>query len=348
MKFRTRIYYFLINEVRLLRRAPLPLILSIVMPMAAWIVLTLTFSHGGVEKLPTVVVDYDNSSLSRSITRDLNTTQAINVIEVTGDANRAEELMKQNKSFITVIIDKGLFAKTKTGGSGRVAVVQNGAYMMYAKVGYKIIAQALVNYSHKIQVERIVSKGLSNEDAEVRVSPVSIDIQAMGNPYFDYTIYLIPGMLISILQMSASFSTIWLFREHREHESGRIIPQHGHRLAFILGKITPLVISNTITVVLLFAVIFPLAKIPVNGSYSLIFLNALLLMIVSMGMGAFVSVFMKNLVSAAQFLLVINAPSFVFAGYTYPRWAMPGWVQSISNCIPVTHFLDGFFPDVFV
>lgn len=40
--------------------------------------------------------------------------------------------------------------------------------------------------------------------------------------------------------------------------------------------------------------------------------------------------------------MVVATPSFMISGFTWPLDQMPIWVQSISNCIPLTHFLKAF------
>jgi ABC-2 type transport system permease protein len=88
----------------------------------------------------------------------------------------------------------------------------------------------------------------------------------------------------------------------------------------------------------------PATGVVITHSLLPMFGLAVLYMIVSMSMGVFMSIALANLVTSSQMLLLVNAPSFVFSGYTYPRWAMPHIVAYIAKAIPVTNFLDGFFP----
>jgi ABC-type multidrug transport system permease subunit len=116
------------------------------------------------------------------------------------------------------------------------------------------------------------------------------------------------------------------------------------RWRFLVRRAAPLLLANLVAVVLLFLVIFPLSGIPYAPAFFSLFWRTTLFVVVCMGMGAFISVLSKDLVFAAQVGLVINAPAFVFSGFTYPRWAMPDAVRGIANLIPLTHFLDGLVP----
>ena len=333
---------YIMSEISELLKNPFPVIIAFVLPIVAWIILALTFKNGYVNDLPICVLDNDNSCLSRKIIRDLDATQALQIKYQVNDMEEAENLMKKSECYFIISFEKDFSKKIKNGASSSINIIENGFYLMYAKVGYKVIAQTLVENSNNIQVNRLVNAGLGLNEATQRAIPIKTDIYSYGNPYFNYTIYLIPGILISILQMSASFSALWIFR--KSFSETRIIPQIGERLSFVFGKTLPLFSINIITLIVLFSIFLPLSGIIISSNYFILFLNGIILIIVSFGMGAILSLLLENLVTASQALLVINAPAFVFSGYTFPRWAMPEIIQNFAEIIPVTKFLDFYFP----
>jgi ABC-2 type transport system permease protein len=40
--------------------------------------------------------------------------------------------------------------------------------------------------------------------------------------------------------------------------------------------------------------------------------------------------------------MVIATPSFMLSGFTWPLSQMPGWVVTLANMIPLTHYLQVF------
>ncbi len=334
----------MINEIRKLKRRPHVAIIALVMPLLAWSVLSLAFIDGDVQKVPVVVVDYDGSELTRAITNKLDAVESVNVSLVTNNKKLADSLIKSNQSFATIIFEPDFTKKIKQGKGGNTDIVVNAFNMIYSKVLYKAIAQVLLDESKSIQIRRLVEKGFSKKEASFRATPITTDIFAPGNPYFNYTIYLLPGMLLSILQMSCSFASIWVFREEKETAPGRITPRKGYKTAWLLARLTPIYLLSLMAAVILFSVYFPLLGIPINDGYCKIILLTNLYIIASIGMGTFLSLILSNLVTAAQALLVINAPSFVFSGYTFPRWAMPEAISKFAELIPLTHYLEAFFP----
>jgi len=314
------------------------------MPLLAWSVLSIAFVNGDVVEVPVVVVDYDGSELTRAITNKLDAVESVCVALVTNDKSIADSLIKSNKSFATIIFEPDFTKKIKQGKGGSTDIVVNGFNMIYSKVLYKAIAQVLLDESKNIQIRRLVDKGFSKKEASLRATPIITDIFAPGNPYFNYAIYLLPGMLLSILQMSCSFAAIWVFREEKETAPGRITPRKGYKTPWLLARLTPIYLLSLMAAVILFSVFFPLLGILINTGYGKIILLTNLYIIASIGMGSFLSLILSNLVTAAQALLVINAPSFVFSGYTFPRWAMPEAISKFAELIPLTHYLEAFFP----
>lgn len=364
MKFLKQTYFFAINSVRRMWKAPLPFIIAFVLPVLAWTSLALTYQHSTIEDIPIAVVDLDNSPMSRMATRYLDGTGTLKLIDTYSNPAQAEEKFQRQETYYIVTFPKDFQKNIKLGGSTQVTIQFNGGKLIYAKIGYKAIAQCLSTISAGINIKRLEAKGLAPDDAKAKAVPVTTQLNVIGNPYFDYGIYLIPGMLFALLQMSASTCSLWVFRARREGNDsvplaptalndlrsrttngvGRIIPNFETLLPYMLGQLFPLMLANALALAVMFLVIFPLVNFPITGTYFELFIFSCFFALVAMGIGAFLSINMRNLVTASQMLLIINAPAFVFGGYTFPTWAMPDWVQFLSQLMPLTHFLDGFFP----
>lgn len=337
-------YDMLREELRQLRRAPLPLLTATVLPLLAWLAIAATMQQPIVRDIPVTVVDEDATPMSRSLTRALDATQALRIIETCSDPARGEDLVRNGEAVLLFHIERGMAGAIRSGGSARCGVLADGAQLLYAKVGYRAAATTLQTFSAGVQLRRLIAAGLPPEAAHARAVPVRTEIHTVENSWFDYAYYLVPGMMMAILQMSASFSALWFFREHRDRNARLRLPRPGRTAAFYFAHGVPLLLANIAAVVLLFLLVFPLSGIPFSESTPALFARALLLMIVGMGMGALLSALFGNLVTAAQVGLLVNAPAFVFSGYTFPRWAMPDGIRVIAECIPLTHLLDGFFP----
>ncbi len=323
---------------------PFPLLVAVVLPLVAWTVIALTFREPVIREVPLVVVDHSRTPLSRALIRSLDATQVLRVSEVLSQDSEATALIQRGEATLGVFIPREFHREVAGGGSTEVAILANGAQLLYSKVAYRSAASAVSALSAGIQIRRLMAGGMGEDEATVRAAPVRTNIQAPGNPWYDYAIYLIPGTALAILQMSASFSALWIFREHGDRSSGLLLPPPGRRLAFILTRAGLLLLANLVSVVLLFLVLLPFAGVPPVPAFLPLMVRSTLFVLVCLGMGAFISLVSRDLVFATQAALVINAPALVFSGFTFPRWAMPEAVQAIASLIPLSHMLDGLVP----
>lgn len=347
MRFIANAYKTFMGEAFSLQENCLPLLTAIVLPLAAWTVLALTFSKGDISELPFTVVDNDRSSLSREIISKLDATKYLEVRAVTTDEHEARKMLANGESYFVIYLPCGMEASVKQGRYSKIGILSNGACLIYSKAGYKAMAQALFDISKNIQVKRLVDKGLTECQAKERAMPIVTDIRSKGNPYFEYASYLIPGMILVIFQMSASFSTIWMYRDKKLHNPKISIPAFGSKLSTFAGKLVFLSIINYLPLIMVFTCIFPLAGVPAGEYYMYLLPMCLLYMFVSIGLGLLVSLLITDLATASQILLVLNAMTFIFSGYTYPIYGMPEFLLPVTQIIPLTHFLDAYF-EVFI
>ncbi len=347
MAFFRNTYSVFREELRSFRTNPLPLITAVIMPLAAWLILAITFSEGEIKDLPFAVVDKDNSALSHEITMTLEATKYLRTDIVTPDEDKAKQMLKDGEVFYIIFLPSGMEANVKRGRYSKIQVLSSGANLIYSKIGYKAIAQGLFNVSKNLQIERLMDLGLTPVQAENRATPIATELHAKGNPYFDYAPYLIPGMVFIIFQMSVSFSSMWIFRKKDMHSATIIIPPFGKKLSSLAGKLLALTLINYVPMMLIFTFIFPVAGVPAGEYYLYLYPLLFLYLLVGIGMGMLLSLAIPDLATATQILLVFNAMTFIFSGYTFPIWGMPGFLFPVTQIIPLTHFLNSYF-EVFI
>ncbi len=322
----------------------MPLLTALALPLVAWSVIALTFRQPIIHDVPVVVVDHSNSPLSRTLIRNLDATQVLRVANVSSEEESTLETVRRGEAILGVVIPRDFHRDVVGGVSSEVTILANGAQLLYSKVAYRSVATSVTTLSAGIQIRRMQATGMASDEAYARAVPVQTTIHAPGNSWYDYGIYLIPSMAMAILQMSVSFSALWLFREHGDRNTVLLPTRGSSALGVLLARGLPIIAANLLAVVLLFLVIFPMAGIPYVPAFFSLFWRTTLFVLVCVGMGSFLSLISNDLVLATQVALVINAPAFVFSGFTFPRWAMPDAVRALASMIPLTHFLDGLVP----
>jgi ABC-2 type transport system permease protein len=89
--------------------------------------------------------------------------------------------------------------------------------------------------------------------------------------------------------------------------------------------------------------VFSLAVLHVHnaGNVLLIFGIETLLVLAAVNLGIFLSTFARTEFQAVQFIPIVIVPQLLLSGIIVPVAAEPGWLQVVSNVLPLTYAVDG-------
>jgi len=78
-----------------------------------------------------------------------------------------------------------------------------------------------------------------------------------------------------------------------------------------------------------------------SGSVPLIFLISLLMAMSAVNLGIFLSMFARTEFQAVQFIPLVIVPQVLLSGVVFPIETEPGWLQAVSNVLPLTYAVGG-------
>jgi ABC-2 type transport system permease protein len=89
--------------------------------------------------------------------------------------------------------------------------------------------------------------------------------------------------------------------------------------------------------------VFSLAVLRIHneGNVLLIFGIETLLALVAVNLGIFLSTFARNEFQAVQFIPIVVVPQLLLSGVVLPVSSEPGWLQGLSNVLPLTYAVYG-------
>jgi ABC-2 type transport system permease protein len=90
-------------------------------------------------------------------------------------------------------------------------------------------------------------------------------------------------------------------------------------------------------------IVFALAALRLHnaGNVLLIFGMEALLALVAVNLGIFLSMFARTEFQAVQFIPLVIVPQVLLSGIVFPVTSEPGWLQAISNVLPLTYAAAG-------
>ncbi len=310
-------------------RALLPIIFAL--PIVQLIILSnaATFE---VKEVNMSVVDEDRTETSRRLVRKMQATGYFVVTDQSQTADEAGEALLSNAASMVLHFPLHFERDLLRTGDATVQMIFDAQDGAIAGVAQAYANSVLASYNRELL------QGISAE----AVSAGGIDITPANwfNPKQRYTAFMVPGILVLLVTIIGLFiSSMNIVREKELGTIEQLNVTPITKSQFIVGKLLPLWIIG------LFELAFGLIiaklgfQVPMVGSLALVFAMAALYLIVTLGLGLFLSTItdtQQQSMFLAWFVMVIFI---LMSGLFTPIESMPTWAQKMTLFNPVAHFI---------
>lgn len=168
------------------------------------------------------------------------------------------------------------------------------------------------------------------------------NMRMLYNPQLRSSYNFVPGIMGLILMLICSLMTsVSIVREKETGSMEVLLVSPVKPINIVLAKMIPyLVISSAVLVIILLLTIFVL-KVPVAGSFFWMILVSLIYIILSLGLGLFVSTVVKTQIIATLICgMIFLVPVMMFSGMLYPIESMPVPLQWFAQIIPAKWYIE--------
>ncbi len=334
------------NEFRVVRADLGVLIFLFLLPIAYPLVYSAIYNPEVARNVPVVVVDDNRSALTRKYARHLNATQDIEVVKYVSNMQEAKRAMAEKLCYGVIHFPSDFSKKVERNEAAVVEIYCDMSLLLRYRsilIGTTAVANEM---GENIQIERI-SEFTDTEFLNESNTPIPFKLEPIGNVSQGLASAIMPGVLVLILQQCMILAICFIGATSRERaranggtdfmritDVGVAAQLIGKALCYFILILTP-----TIFVVHFVPIIF---SFPMNGNtWDLtIFFIPYLLAVIFFGM--LIQLFIPN--RESTFILVVfTSLIFIFlSGISWPRYAMSGFWQMLSNCIPSTWGVIGF------
>ena len=292
--------------------------------------------------VPVVVVDQDKSSLSRKLIRMSDAHPFLYVTQLAGSVSEAEDWVRSGRLGGLIFIPKGFSREIARGGQATVGVyADTGYFLVYRQVMTGMVT-ATRTLSAGVEIRRLQAGGKTARQAMAAQRPLALITTPLFNPSEGYANYVVPAILVLILQQTLLIGIGMVggtARENRELQAGGAT---FNAFTVISGRAAAYLILYAVNAVYYFFVVFGIYGFPQRGTpYTvMLFLFPFLLSIILLGLtldGLF-----HRRETAIQALLITSLPAVFLSGFSWPVEAIPGWLRMFSFLIPSTSGIEGF------
>lgn len=300
--------------------------MMIALPVFAACLLCYTFGDGVIVAAPFGIVDQDNSSLSRMISKQIAEDQTFDVKYYGDSIQGLQEQIETNQIVAGVIIPKHFATDALAGKSPSVMIIYDGCQMSVVGISKAKLSEVLTTLKAAASVQILEGKlDLQPEEALLYVQPIRNTFRYLGNPEKSIGNYVLPGTIANIVQL-----TLYMFMiEAVRKENNETI----HPLLYnLLGSaISAFVLVGSVWVMHYWF------GMPMRGSWMAVLLLGFCNMFVVGNVATLVRLCVPGKTLSVQLGVIVMA-TLLFSGYAFPALGMPPFFQAIAAILPFTYY----------
>lgn len=316
------------KESRQLLRDPSSIAIGIVMP----VILILLFGYGlalDVTNVPVAIVMEDSAADAREIAAGFQLSPYFDPVMIPS-MPQAEQLMIERK-IGGIIRIRSDFSRRLAAGHAEVQILVSGTQANNARIIDGYAQGAIAQWSAR----------RAAEGTAIAVGGIMVESRLWFNDANDSHYYLVPGLIVLIMTLIGGFLTALVMA--REWERGTIealfvTPVRADEI--LLGKMVPYFALGMAGLALCVIAAKLLFGVPLRGSIFVLAASSTLYLLVTLGLGLWVSSATKSQFVASQIaLLVTFMPAMMLSGFLFDLGSAPLAIRLISRVLPARYYV---------
>ena len=323
-----RSYAMLVKEFIQLRRDRVSFGMIVMLPVMQLVLFGFAINTTP-RNLPTAVLLQEDSDLARSILKAIENTAYFRFTREVHTVAEFDDLLQSGKVLFGVEIPRGFERAVRRGDRPALLVAADATDPTAAGSALGALGN-------------IVQTALAH-DLHAGAAPTTqfeIRTHARYNPAASSRLNIVPGLVGTILTMTMLiFTALSVTREIERGTMESLLSMPIKPVEIMFGKIVPYVIVGAVQATLIVGIGVLLFGVPILGSVALLALLTTLFITVNLAIGYTFSTIVQNQLQAMQLSMMFFLPSILLSGFMFPFAGMPGWAQTIGECLPLTHYV---------
>ena len=318
------------------------LVFFFIVPMLYPLLYTYLYSREVVREVPVVVVDECRSATSREFIRKADATADLIVISYCSDMEEARNLMHRHKAYGLIHIPAEFENTLVAGRQATVNLYCDMSGLLYYKALLSGCTMVSLDMNRDIQMERL--SGLSDWEKDVMTMPIENEYVTMFNPANGFQAFLIPAILILILQQTLVLGVSMMAgTENEQRRAGMVLGHEYDNPITVLGgkALAYLIVYGFVSVYVLCFVPWlfdmpQLWQLPTLMAFVVPFLMASIFFAIT------ISFFVRDRESCFLLFVFVSVPLIFMSGISWPTSNIPSFWRGFAQIFPSTHAINGF------
>lgn len=334
------------REIKRIKRTKVIINILFVLPLVLALAVFVVFKSSVLSDMPIGVYDEDNTRISRTFSRMLDASSAIEVKYKLTNSSDGERMLRGGDIYGFVVIPRNFSRDIIQGHSPKVPFYYNNQALLIGGIISKDVVVVSQTLMGQIRALSLMKKGKSKDYAVDSINLIGVDEHVRSNPYLNYSYFLAMGFTYQLFQILITFSAVWALGAELKKGSARrwLRLADDSVITAFFGKITPYFLIYFIMICFVY-LIYLIFFNGVFGGNPFVFVLSTMLFIFSYQalsvMFIAVAGCLRLALSASAFY---TAMGFAFVGVTYPLISMPKAAFIYGSIMPLTYYI-GIFLD---
>lgn len=329
-----------VRELRRMGGRPAYIVGMVLVPLFITFFFVSLLGPGLPDRIPTAVVDLDQSVMSRQIRRALGATQQLNLSHDAESYDNALDLVRRGEVFGFFVIPDHFEQKALSGRTPTLEYYSNMTFYIPGSLTFKGFKSVAVTTAGGLARNTLISLGADPEQVGDMLQPVVVDINGLGNPWMNYSVYLTPSFTMASLVLLIMIMTVTAVNGELKGATSIdwLNKAHGRITVALAGKLLPHTLVYLAVGSFMLWVYFVWQHFPLNGHLGWILLATFLLIIATQCLALTICAIVPDLRYAYSITALFGVLSYSFTGFSMPVASMYGAIGVFSWLAPVRYW----------
>ncbi len=312
----------------------------VVMPCICTVFFTTLMESGQPVDMPIGVVDNDNTTTTRKLTRMLDSFQSSKVVAHYPSVDDARHAIQTGEIYGFMYFPKYTTDKLLASRQPKISFYYSNTSLTAGALIFKDMKTMASLGSAAVGQATLQAKGFRPELIMPVLQPIAVDLHMIGNPWVNYNMYLsmmlVPAcfLLFVFLLTPFSFGT-----ELKFGKSTQLMETAGDSsIIAILGKLIPHTLIYSIVMAGIMIYLFGYLHFPAPGGAWRIAMLGFLSVIGAQGFSLTIFGLVPSLRMSMSLCSLMGVLSFSMVGSAFPVLAMDPPLQALSWLFPLRHY----------
>ncbi len=329
-----------LRECRIQGKNHIYVFCTIVFPVFLILFFTSLLGQGLPTSMPAGIVDMDNTSTTRRLTRMLDSYQSTEVVAHYPTVAEARNAMQRGEIYAFFFFPKGTTEELLASRQPKISFYYNNSFLLAGSLLYKDMRVVATRAAAGVGLAKMQAQGYTEDQIMAFLQPIVVDTHPTVNPYLNYNFYLsttiIPGCLMLFIFLLTAYSIGTELKFGKSKEWLAMADDNIH--IALIGKLLPQFAVHLLVVLFYLFYTFEILQFPHECSFWQLLPYGILLVMVSQAFGVFAFGLMPSLRMSMSICALWAMLSFTISGFAFPVDAMDPQIQALAWLFPLRSF----------